>query len=154
MSEILTDLTKAGIPVSHAERFAEGRSKAGHAAREFIATHSLPEITAAQERALFDKTWNDMYLDVIRISQGKAVRDRYGSVAWKGLDPKILDVLVDLRFRGDYTHSTRERLQATVVTNDIKSFTAVVCHQPFWRHVPPERFKARCNHLTSQDAHL
>lgn len=63
---------------------------------------------------------------------------------------KILDVLVDLKYRGDYTPASRGFLQAHVANNDIKKFKAEMVKESNWAVVIKQaraRFEARRNYL-------
>ena len=68
-SEIIADLTAAGIDRAVAERFGEGRGYKGQKARNFIKQLQLDqiEITPRQQHALFLITYKELEGDVIRI---------------------------------------------------------------------------------------
>ena len=61
----------------------------------------------------------------------------------KYLDPTIRDLVIDLRYRGDYTAKTREFVQPAVVKNDLKELAAVLADRDKWSSVPDDRFKRR-----------
>ena len=76
------------------------------------------EITPQVQLKLFEKVYEFMLKEVKRISNNeRTVRD-YGKVDWIKLDQRILDVLVDLIYRGDYTITSRSFLQKHVANND------------------------------------
>ena len=68
----------------------------------------------------------------------------YGKTDWDGLNRKIKDVVVDLRYRGDYTSTTRKKVQKAIANNGLEEFT--MSDRDYWvgeRGVPKDRFKRR-----------
>ena len=87
---------------------------------------------------------------MVRISSKADVVHKYGRTNWDTLNPLIKDVLVDLRYRGDYTGSTREVVQPPAVANDLAAFTAALTRRSYWegRGVPRDRYNRRRDYLT------
>ncbi|HCL6630391.1 TPA: hypothetical protein N2R15_005224 [Citrobacter amalonaticus] len=52
-------------------------------------------------------------------------------------------VLVDLRYRGDYTTHARLLLQRYAYTGDLNSFGQVLSDRNNWLNVPEDRFNKR-----------
>ncbi|MFN9939413.1 MAG: calcium-binding protein, partial [bacterium] len=97
-----------------AEKFSKFAGVNGVDAKYLIDTvrQELPEITIEQQKQLFNQEWNKLFQDVQRISGKVDTIQKYGSdVNWTKLNPVIRDLVVDLRYRGDYTSSSREFLQ-------------------------------------------
>ena len=59
------------------------------------------------------------------------------------IDPTIRDLVIDLRYRGDYTAKTRDNVQPMVVKNDLKGLAEVLSDRSRWSNVPEDRFKRR-----------
>ena len=82
---------------------------------------------------------------------GKAdVVAKYGALTWDALDLAIRDVLVDLRYRGDYTGATREKVQSPAVKNNLSAFSRALSNENYWvgqRGVPRDRFRRRRDYL-------
>jgi hypothetical protein len=171
--KIIKDLVAAGLTRQQAEKYADGTGLKGAKAREFIEDHStaklaeaakrlglkgeearqyveanlLVELTGPQQKNLFGMAYDETEKDVIRISNKDDVREKYGNVGWDKLNPAIKDVLIDLRFRGDYTPAAREQIQPLVVNNDLKGFTKALGDRKNWENVPEERFRGRASFL-------
>lgn len=74
----------------------------------------------------------------------------YGKTDWARLNSAIKDVVVDLRYRGDYTPRTRRKIQRAIAANDLKKFTVLMSDRNFWVNqigVPKNRFERRKNYL-------
>jgi hypothetical protein len=58
--------------------------------------------------------------------------------------------VIDLRYRGDYTPTTRNKIQRAMVANNLKLFTQLMSDENYWRKtigVPRDRFFRRKNYL-------
>lgn len=146
-------LIACGIAPDIATRIASGAGLRGEAARAVIAAQNLAdfEITHAQQKALFENTYAAMLRDVERICTKRDVEERYGRTDLARLDGRIRDVLVDLRYRGDYTGATRPRVQPPVVANDVPALRTVMADEAWWRGqmgVPADRFRRRRDYLS------
>ena len=146
--KIEADLKKAGVSDDQAKLFAQAAGKKGDEARKFIKdTPGLKEITPAQQKKLFELSYAELEADVKRICGKDDVVKKYGETDWDKLHPAIRDVLVDLRFRGDYTPTAREKIQALVAKNDLKGFAAALKVRGDWDGVPKDRFDRRTSLL-------
>ena len=70
----------------------------------------------------------------------------YGKTDWNKLNSAIKNVVVDLKFRGDYKSTTRKKIQAAIASNDLKRFTKLMSDRDYWVNkmgVPEDRFKRR-----------
>jgi hypothetical protein len=141
--KIIQDLEAAGLPEASAKLYAGAAGLSGKKAREYVKAHRLPEITPAQQKSLFAISYAEAEADVKRISNRADVVKKYGKIDWQKLDPVIRDILVDLRFRGDYTPRSRMLLQKFAVANDRKAIAGVLAEKKNWPGVPPDRFKRR-----------
>ncbi len=144
---VVKDLVAAGLAEAEAKKYADGVGKVGNEAKTFIAQSNLVEITPRQQKRLFEIVYAEMEKDVRRICDKKDVVAKYGATDWTGLHPKIKDLLIDLRYRGDYTSSSREFLQSLVVKNDLPAFGAEIAKVSNWTSVPPDRFQRRVDYL-------
>jgi hypothetical protein len=149
---IIADLTAAGVPRELAERFAPAAGLKGNAARRFIRSAGLTdaEITPAQQKALFIATYDTLAQDCMRICRKPDVVATYGPTVWEALEPRLRDVVVDLRYRGDYTPKTRKRVQPLIVANDLTGMRDALADEPYWCGqfgVPRDRFERRRDYL-------
>ncbi len=72
----------------------------------------------------------------------------YGQTGWENLDLRIKEILVDLRYRGDYTEKFRQKIQIFVVNNDFNAFKEVVLNPSSYdSEVFPSRLAARAAFL-------
>ena len=108
---------------------------------------SLPEITHGQQISLFNCTYQWMLDDVIRISTKADVLEKYGATNFDTLNLAIKDIVVDLRYRGDYTSTSRNEVQPCMVENDLNKFTSLMADQNYWANVPSDRFNRRVEFL-------
>jgi hypothetical protein len=145
--EIGEDMLAAFLHEEGAKKLAGLGGLVGSAAEARIARNGLRdlEISSGQQKTLFLLTYDELAGDVKRICRKADVVAKYGPTDWGGLDPTIKDVLVDLRYRGDYTGATRQKLQRSVAQNDLTKLRDVVCNESFWmqRGVPRDRFERR-----------
>ncbi len=145
---IRTDLRQAGMTARVANRLASCSGFIGSRAKAHIDSPEFRnlEITPEQQHHLFLDTYEELAGDVIRICTKLDVVDKYGATDWDGLDPVIRDIAVDLRYRGDYTPSTRTRVQPVIVANSRTRLRTVMADEDYWRfqrNVPKDRFDRR-----------
>ncbi|MFC3152960.1 hypothetical protein ACFOEK_18110 [Litoribrevibacter euphylliae] len=142
---VASSLSSCGIESSYAVKVSKGARKSGQDAFNFIIKEDLLdwEISAPAQLKLFEIVYKEQETEVKRICNLKAVIKEYGTVDWDKLDQKIKDVLVDLKYRGDYKPSTRKFLQVHVAKNDLESFSKAICDQSKWKSVPNDRFQRR-----------
>ncbi|WP_428263173.1 pesticin C-terminus-like muramidase [Haliangium sp.] len=159
-ARVVEDLTGVGVSAGDADRFAGAAGLSGAAARTWLAENrdNLTEITPAQQEALFEVVYSRLSGDVERISHnyagtiaGRTGQDRESlEIDWDTVHPAIRDVLVDLRYRGDYTPTTRQRVQAPAIANDLQALYEVMRDRDYWvgqRGVPRDRFERRVSFL-------
>jgi hypothetical protein len=151
-TKILGDLTNAGIDAALAARFAGAVGLQGRSAKQYLHDQGLEavEITPAQQKALFLTTYEEHAADVKRICATNTVVRTYGRTAWDQLHPTIQDVVVDLRYRGDYTPNTRQRVQPLMVANDLSGMARVIGDKAYWQNsigVPHDRFERRADYM-------
>jgi hypothetical protein len=122
----------------------------GRAAHTYLSHSPGPTISLQQQRDLFMQQYDYMERDVLRISQNSRTVALYGKVDWNALDPQIKELVVDLRFRGDFTPRTRERIQPILVNNDREEMRTLLNDSSYWLgklNVPRERYHARAQFL-------
>ena len=152
--EILTDLTTAGVPADVASKFSACGGLMGSHAEEFLVQNDYDAllISPEQQKRLFLLTYQELEGDVLRICNKADVVAKYGSTAWATLNPYIRDIVVDLRYRGDYTPSTRQKVQPVLVNNNLTEMKQLMGDREYWvrqRRVPLDRFKRRKNYLAN-----
>lgn len=108
------------------------------------------EITRKQQYDLFVITYNRLEADVKRICQKPDTIRVYHpnpnaspEQAWNDIPEKIKEVLVDLRYRGDYTPHARSLIQRHAYSGDLSSFGQVLSNRTQWSNVPQDRFLRR-----------
>lgn len=131
---------------------SQGMSGANANERFNAATENIRsiQITRKQQYKLFVVTYENLEEDVKRISQKIATIQAYHpnpqisvEQAWNDIPDKIKEILVDLRYRGDYTPNIRSLLQRHAYTGDLQSFGQVLSNQSNWPNVPQDRFTRR-----------
>lgn len=108
------------------------------------------EITRKQQYELFVITYNRLEADVKRICQKPDTIRAYHpnpnttpEQAWNDIPEKIKEVLVDLRYRGDYTPHARSLIQRYAYSGNLSSFGQVLSNRTQWSNVPQDRFLRR-----------
>ena len=148
---VVSDLARCGIATSTAEKLARGCGARGGDAQKAVKKLRLSgiEITPEQQKKLFEVTYDALEKDVKRICSKSDVVKTYGKTDWANLSPAVAEVLVDLRYRGDYTPATRKKIQKLVAQNDLKAFHHCLNDEAFWCRlgVPSDRFRRRAQHL-------
>ncbi|WP_407833895.1 hypothetical protein [Vibrio rotiferianus] len=149
ITTIRRDLAFSGIKQERITVLLKAKGLKGAQARSFIIDNDLLdfELTTDAQIKLFKISYNHEKSEVIRICKKLDVVNRYGVTDWDNLDEKIKEVLVDLKFRGDYSPVTRVLIQPIVVRNDVKAFKEVMSNRVNWQSVPQDRFEARAKFL-------
>ncbi len=144
-SDVRDDLIRAGVEAAIAALISQAAGLQGDTAEEFVEENDLEdfEITLAQQSALFDIEYARQEADTKRLATKADVTRAYGATDWDNLNATIKEVLVDLRFRGDYTPSCRRFLQTCVAANDLAAFTVELADRQRWPDVPKDRFDRR-----------
>ena len=105
------------------------------------------KISRKQQYDLFNKVYDFMKSEVIRISGSNSNVVSYGTLNWETTHKKIQDIAVDLIYRGDYTSSSRETVQQHIVNNDLNRLRTTMADQSKWPAVPEDRFNRRAAYL-------
>lgn len=151
-ARIQADLLACGLDSTAAALFAKAAGLSGGGGKSFITRNNLSnfEITPGQQKLLFALTYQQMVSDVLRICQKPDLVARYGATDWAALPAKVRDLVVDLRYRGDYTPSSRERLQPLLVANNGAAIRQLMADEAYWcgpEKVPQDRFRRRRDYL-------
>jgi hypothetical protein len=141
--QINRQLTDAGLSAEAAKLYAGAAKLSGDKAREYMRQTDLPEITPAQQKALFLITYAEIEQSARKLCESPDVAKTYGPVDWDKLHPAIRELVIDLRYRGDYTARSREFVQPLVVKNDLKGLAEVLADRGRWANVPENRFERR-----------
>lgn len=144
-SEVQTHLVHAGMKTDIAAVIAGAVGKRGATASRFVLEHDLLdfEIGPGVQLKLFARVYAELVADVKRISIAYSKKQGFGELKWAALDPRIVSVLVDLRYRGDYTERSRAFLQKHVANNDFSKFKAEIVKKSNWPMVPENRVLLR-----------
>jgi hypothetical protein len=144
-ADIISDLTRAGVVLKDAQTLSGAAGLTGDEARRFIRDHKLEkfEISLLGQKMLFESAYDDEAAEAERLCSKDDVTDTYGDCDWEKLDPAIRDILVDMKFRGDYTGAARTRIQKYVVANDLEAFAKALEKRSDWPNVPKDRFNLR-----------
>ena len=150
-TKITAELNSVGIEDSVVDILCGAGELTGRDARHFIAQVSLDdfEITHEQQKKLFLIAYDELAKDVKRICDKSDVVRIYGATDWGTLDAGIRDVVIDLRYRGDYHPTSRRGLQHHIARSDLPAFAGVMRNRSFWIAVPDDRFQRRRDYLTN-----
>lgn len=144
-TDIIQDLMASQVSLADATVIAGAAGLSGESAKDFIVRNKLEnfEISKTGQKLLFLLTYEGIKADVKRICSKADVVEKYGATDWNKLDPAIIDILVDLRFRGDYTPRARALIQRFVAANDLPAFAKALNLSSNWTNVPRDRFNRR-----------
>lgn len=144
-AEIKKDLEQANVDTNKSTIISKAAGLFGKKAEQFIIDNDLLdfEISADTQLKLFESVYLDYVSTVKRICNKKTVREEYGKVDWNGLDKDIIDILVDLTFRGDYHGSSRKIIQKSVAENNFDGFREKITNKNNWSTWPKDRFERR-----------
>ncbi|RON48533.1 hypothetical protein BK666_08905 [Pseudomonas frederiksbergensis] len=123
----------------------------GQAAKTYLdsATQEIRKhvITRKQQYLLFIDVYETMKKDVFRISDVISNQEKYGVLSWDSINKKIQDVIIDLRYRGDYHVPSRKFIQEPFTGNDLAKIKQEMSKHSNWVGVPPNRFAERNRYL-------
>jgi hypothetical protein len=146
--QIIRELTLAGMSQGDAEIFSKGAGLRGDKARVFVNQNSdfTPEMSLEVQKSLFENvTTPEMVNDIKRIFDKPDTVKAYGRPSWDSLTTAAQELVFDLRYRGDYTPTTRQRIQKLLVTQDYEGLRNVMNDTAYWRalKVPEGRIAER-----------
>ena len=149
--EVFDDLREAGVGVARSRRLAGGAGLVGDIAKAFIADNGLQDmtITRKQQKALFNAVYAELGADVLRLCNKADVVAKYGKTDWENLDPRLRDIVIDLRYRGDYHPRSRQEVQPILVANDVAAMAELMGRKSYWERfgVPRDRYQRRRDYL-------
>jgi hypothetical protein len=141
--QITSDLATAGVDLASAKALSSAATLRGENAKKFIKDNRLEsfEITELAQKKLFDIT----YVAEEQVARGVCERasSKYGKCDWDKLHPAIQELIVDLKYRGDYTPTSREVIQPLIVANDLEGLAKAMADRSNWKSVPDDRFSRR-----------
>jgi hypothetical protein len=147
-AQVLSELRRAGVARLDALDLSRGAGLRGEAARLFVATnrdHSPTLSLQAQKNLFEDVVTPTLIADIQRIFNKPDTVRAYGRPVWEELHPTAQEIVFDLRYRGDYTPKTRQRIQRLLAERDYCGLKEVLSDTAYWARlgVPRERIKER-----------
>jgi hypothetical protein len=147
-SQIVRELLRAGIPQADAKIFSGAAGLRGSAAERFVRLNkdALPLVSIESQKTLFEEVVTpEIISDIQRIFDKPDTVKAYGRPVWDDLSPVAQELIFDLRFRGDYTPTTRKRIQRLLVEQDYSGLKEVINDTSYWARlgVPRERIRER-----------
>jgi hypothetical protein len=144
----MRELGLVGMLRQDAEYLSQGAGLRGNAAAQFIRKNinSAPILTLEAQRRLFEEiTTPETINDIKRIFAKSDTVAAYGTVDWESLPRSAQEVVFDLRYRGDYTPTTRRRLQPILANQEWHKLPELMNDTAYWSGigVPRERIAAR-----------
>lgn len=141
--QITADLVAAGVDLTMAQKLSGGAMLRGENAKKFIKDKELDTFEISER--IRDKLFEATYAAEERSARGVCERAnaKYGACDWDELHPAIQELIIDLKYHGDYTPKSRELIQEMIVANDLESLTEAMADQSNWKGVPAHRFARR-----------
>ena len=72
---------------------------------------------------------------------------RFGKLDWNKLNRAIKEIVIDLKFKGEFMPPARRLILPSIVGNRLVEFTKHMGNRTLWQHVPKERFELRAKYL-------
>lgn len=143
--QIKNDLIAAGVIEADAETISGAAGMAGRTAEKFIKDKKLEsfEISPDAQLKLFNKEYERIEADTKRLCAKPDVEAKYGACNWQRMDPTIQELLIDLRYRGDYAPHMREQIQKAAVTNNFTALEKVLSNISNFGNIDLHRFNSR-----------
>jgi hypothetical protein len=135
-SQVVRELTLAGMTESDASIFSRGAGIRGASAKIFVDRNVdfTPEMSLEVQKSLFeDVTTPEIVNDIKRIFDKPDTVKAYGRPAWDSLSTTAQELVFDLRYRGDYTPTTRKRIQTLLVNQDYEGLRNVMNDTGYWK---------------------
>jgi hypothetical protein len=147
--KISEDMTSIGLTPTQADTIKKAAGLSGGTAGFFVIENDLLDfqLTPDQQLALFKISYDEQAAEVKRICEVAKNEKDYGKVDWATLNSAIKDITIDLKFRGDYTPSSRKNIQKSIADNDLKEFKKQLKDSTNWTGVPSDRFDRRVKFL-------
>lgn len=148
--DIREALRAAGVPLADLYYLGRGSGLYGTEARIWCgqAPQEAFVLSLEAQHRLFLATYDELASDTDRILRKADVLAAYGRApAWDRLPPMARDILVDLRYRGDFTPRTRKTVMPPVVSGDMEALAAVMADRDLWADVPADRWRRRAQYL-------
>lgn len=147
-AQVAYELKFIGLSQDDANFFAQAAGLKGTAARDFVASHweESPLLSLSSQKRLFETiTSVEVIADLKRILGKPDLQAQYGAISWEQLSPMAQEIVFDLRYRGDYTPATRERLQPLLVSHNDRALTDLISDKSYWlsKNVPLSRIEHR-----------
>lgn len=148
--QITSDLVGCGLTANDTAVLARASGLSGRGAEDFIIDNDLLDfqVTPEQQKAIFNISYQEEALEVQRICAKQDVVKLYGETDWDSLNAIIRDVIIDLKFRGDYTGASRRFLQKSIADNDLDAFSGYIKDATRWPGVPADRFQRRVSFVS------
>jgi hypothetical protein len=143
-SQIIEDLTSSWVDENTAQQMAKGFHLDGIRADHFVRENRNLIISPQSQLQLFYISYAFEEKKVKDICAKRETSTKYGDVNWDSLHQGIKEMLVDLKFRGDYTPEIRTHIQQYVAQNNLEEFSKIICDKKYWSNVPDDRFNRRC----------
>jgi hypothetical protein len=145
---IVRELSLAGVSEADAAMFSKAAGLRGQAAQHFVGANRghFPTLGLEAQKKLFeDVVTPDLVADIQRIFNKPDTVRAYGRPDWEQLSRGAQELVFDLRYRGDYTPVTRQRIQKLLVNNDYEGLKTVMNDTAYWAKlgVPAGRIKER-----------
>jgi len=146
--QVFHELTYSGVPPEVATALSAAAGLRGEAARRFVFAHqrAIPAISPLAQREIFEQiTTPETVQDLKRILSKSTLSSLDGRTTWDALDPRVRELLFDLRYRGDYTQKTRELIHPLIEQGALEEIAALMRDTNLWLQigVPADRIARR-----------
>ena len=148
--QVVSALTRAGVPSAYIPKLAGFATVKGTDAEKLMTTfnseHKTFELTREQQWTLFVWEYLAQANDVARgVARWEMTRPPATAMDIASLDVTTIELLIDLKFRGDLDQRAWELLRPAV--NNRPALGALMQTKSNWSGVPAERYRARCEFL-------
>ena len=107
-------------------------------------------ISPIQQRRLFKIMEQELEESLKKLFRYHILVKRFGKLNWKFLSHPIKEIVIDLRFRGEFMPPARRTILPSIVGNHLLEFTFLMNNRTLWKHVPRKRFELRAKYLKNE----
>lgn len=146
-SEIGRDMSYIGVTGAENTFYENAAGLKGKAAKDYIDSNwkTLTYLTNDEQVKLFDEvSYPKLFDNLHRITTSKAFEDKYnGPINYADVNPLLVELMMDLIFRGDNTPKSREMFIPLIENNEYDKLIAVLQDKTIFPNVPEKRTEER-----------
>jgi len=155
-TQVVRELLLAGVSQPEALILSQAAGLRGSHAESYVSRNVSfsPVLSLEAQHRLFEEVTTDETIrDIKRIFAKPDTVAAYGAVDWDTLPLSAQELVFDLRYRGDYTPATRQRLQPILANQEWHKLPELMNDSTYWSRlgVPQARIQERAAIVSGLD---